>query len=121
MRKLTVDDIVDHRAYERERDEFRASVIAMKKRRRIALGDFLLLAVEHHGDRARVEHERQQVERRDDRKPPARRHQRRHDRAEALPCEQRDEQPAADRQQDHGSTRHTPSPLALRRANWLNT
>ena len=25
MRKLTVDDIVDHRAYERERDEFRAA------------------------------------------------------------------------------------------------
>ena len=27
MRKLTVDDIVDHRAYEKERDEFRAHII----------------------------------------------------------------------------------------------
>ena len=31
MRKLTVDDIVDMRAYERERHEFRSRVIAAKK------------------------------------------------------------------------------------------
>ena len=43
MRKLTVDDIVDHRAYERERDDFRAAIIAMKKRRRIALGEFITI------------------------------------------------------------------------------
>jgi hypothetical protein len=47
MRKLTVDDIVDHRAYERERDEFRAAVIATKKRRRIALGDFITIVFEN--------------------------------------------------------------------------
>ncbi len=47
MRKLTVDDIVDHRAYERERDEFRAAIIAMKKRRRIALGDHLTIVFEN--------------------------------------------------------------------------
>ena len=47
MRKLTVDDIVDHRAYERERDEFRARIIAMKKRRRIALGDLLTIVFEN--------------------------------------------------------------------------
>ena len=47
MRKLTVDDIVDHRAYERERDEFRAAVIAMKKRRRIALGDLVTIVFEN--------------------------------------------------------------------------
>src|SRR5262249_11183083 len=47
VRKLTVDDIVDHRAYERERDEFRAAVIAMKKRRRIALGDFVTIVFEN--------------------------------------------------------------------------
>ena len=47
MRKLTVDDIVDHRAYERERDEFRARIIAMKKRRRIALGDLLTITFEN--------------------------------------------------------------------------
>ena len=48
MRKLTVDDIVDHRAYERERDEFRAGIIAMKKRRRIALGDLVTDRVREH-------------------------------------------------------------------------
>ena len=38
MRKLTVDDIVDLRAYEREREEFRTHVIALKKRRRVSFG-----------------------------------------------------------------------------------
>ena len=47
MRKLTVDDIADHRAYEREREEFRARIIAMKKRRRIAIGDLLSLVFEN--------------------------------------------------------------------------
>jgi hypothetical protein len=47
MRKLTVGDIVDHRAYERERDDFRATVIALKKRRRIALGDFVTIVFEN--------------------------------------------------------------------------
>jgi hypothetical protein len=47
VRKLTVDDIVDHRAYERERDDFRAAIIAMKKRRRIALGEFVTIVFEN--------------------------------------------------------------------------
>ena len=47
MRKLTVDDIVDLRAYERERDEFRARVIAMKKQRRVALGDLVTIVFEN--------------------------------------------------------------------------
>jgi hypothetical protein len=47
VRKLTVDDIVDHRAYERERDAFRAAIIAMKKRRRIALGEFVTIVFEN--------------------------------------------------------------------------
>jgi hypothetical protein len=47
MRKLTVDDIVDHRAYEREREEFRAAIIAMKKRRRIALGNLITIVFEN--------------------------------------------------------------------------
>jgi hypothetical protein len=47
MKKLTVDDIVDHRAYERERDEFRAHIIAMKKHRRIALGDIVTIVFEN--------------------------------------------------------------------------
>ena len=47
MKKLTVDDIVDHRAYERERDEFRSRVIAMKRRRRVALGDLVSVVFEN--------------------------------------------------------------------------
>jgi hypothetical protein len=47
VRKLTVDDIVDHRAYERERDDFRAAIIAMKKRRRIALGELITIVFEN--------------------------------------------------------------------------
>jgi hypothetical protein len=47
MRKLTVDDIVDLRAYEREREEFRRHVIDMKKRRRIALGDLMTIVFEN--------------------------------------------------------------------------
>jgi hypothetical protein len=47
MRKLTVDDIVDHRAYERERTQFRARIIEMKRRRRIPLGDLLTIVFEN--------------------------------------------------------------------------
>ena len=47
MRKLTVDDIKDLREYERERPEFRARIIDMKKRRRIHLGDILTLTFEN--------------------------------------------------------------------------
>jgi hypothetical protein len=47
MRKLTVDDIVDHRAYERERHDFRAGIIAMKRRRRVQLGDILTIVFEN--------------------------------------------------------------------------
>ena len=47
MAKLTLDDISDLRAYERERDEFRREVIALKKRRRVALGDVVTLLFEN--------------------------------------------------------------------------
>ena len=47
MRKLTVDDIVDHRAYERERDTFRSHIIEVKKNRRIALGDLVTIVFEN--------------------------------------------------------------------------
>ena len=43
---LTLDDIADHRAYERERDEFRARVIATKKLRRISVGPVITLTFE---------------------------------------------------------------------------
>jgi hypothetical protein len=47
MRKLTHADIKDLREYERERDAFRDEVIAMKKRRRIALGDIMTVVFEN--------------------------------------------------------------------------
>lgn len=47
MAKLTIDDISDLRAYERERDEFRRHVIALKKRRRVHVGPFVTLVFEN--------------------------------------------------------------------------
>ena len=46
MQKLTLDDIKDLREYERERDEFRRHIVAMKKRRRVQLGDLLTITFE---------------------------------------------------------------------------
>lgn len=45
--ELTLDDIADVRAYERERIEFRSHVIALKKLRRIHVGDFQTLVFEN--------------------------------------------------------------------------
>ena len=45
--KLTLDDIADLRAYEREREEFRDHVIALKKRRRIGVGPIVTLLFEN--------------------------------------------------------------------------
>jgi hypothetical protein len=47
MSKLTLDDIDDLRAYERTRDEFRQDVIALKKRRRIAVGPIVTFLFEN--------------------------------------------------------------------------
>jgi hypothetical protein len=47
MTKLTLDDIADLRAYERERGAFRAEVIARKKRRRIGVGPVVTLLFEN--------------------------------------------------------------------------
>ncbi|HEX4979292.1 MAG TPA: DUF3501 family protein [Acidimicrobiales bacterium] len=46
-RKLNLDDIADLRAYERERAAFRESVIALKKRRRIAVGPIVTVMFEN--------------------------------------------------------------------------
>lgn len=46
-RKLSIDDILDLRAYERVRDESRAEVIKLKKLRRITLGPVLTLMFEN--------------------------------------------------------------------------
>ena len=47
MSKLTLADIADHREYERERATFREHVIALKKKRRIALGPIVTLVFEN--------------------------------------------------------------------------
>ena len=47
MRKLTVDDIADHRAYEKERDDFRAHIIDMKRRRRVQVGELVTIVFEN--------------------------------------------------------------------------
>lgn len=46
-RKLELSDIADLRAYERERDEFRSHVIALKKRRRVHVGPIVTLVFEN--------------------------------------------------------------------------
>lgn len=46
-RKLTLDDIADLRAYERERESFRERVIEMRRRRRVALGTLMSLSFEN--------------------------------------------------------------------------
>jgi hypothetical protein len=45
--KLTLTDIADQRAYERERAEFRTHVIALKKRRRVHVGPVVTLVFEN--------------------------------------------------------------------------
>jgi hypothetical protein len=47
VRKLTNADIKDLREYERERDAFRAEIIAMKKQRRIPIGDLMTIVFEN--------------------------------------------------------------------------
>jgi Protein of unknown function (DUF3501) len=47
VRKLTVDDIVDMRAYERERDELRREIIELKRVRRVTLGPIMTLVFEN--------------------------------------------------------------------------
>ena len=47
MTKLRLEDIADLRAYEREREAFRAHVIALKKRRRVHVGPVVTLVFEN--------------------------------------------------------------------------
>lgn len=46
-RELTLDDIMDLRAYERARDELRRQVITLKRRRRVAVGPVVTLLFEN--------------------------------------------------------------------------
>lgn len=62
-RKLTLDDIVDVRAYERERARLRERVLAIKQRRRVSVGTLVTVMFENSDtmrhqiqEMARVEH-----------------------------------------------------------------
>jgi hypothetical protein len=46
-RPLVLEDIEDLRSYERGREDYRRSVIALKKRRRVAVGPFVTLLFEN--------------------------------------------------------------------------
>ncbi|MFP3906917.1 MAG: DUF3501 family protein [Acidimicrobiales bacterium] len=46
-RKLTLADIADQRAYERERDEFRRQIVALKRTRRVSVGPVVTLLFEN--------------------------------------------------------------------------
>lgn len=59
-RKLTLADIADVRAYERERDALRAEVIAVKQRRRISLGTIVTITFEN---RVTMRHQVQEMAR----------------------------------------------------------
>ena len=47
MRPLTRDDIVDIAQYELERTEFRDRIIALKRDRRVAVGDIVTMVLEN--------------------------------------------------------------------------
>ena len=47
MKKLTLADIQDVRAYERGRDDFRRRIIEMKRSRRVGLGPIMTLVFEN--------------------------------------------------------------------------
>jgi hypothetical protein len=47
MTKLSIDDIADLRAYEREREAFRAHIIDLKSRRRVHVGPFVTFVFEN--------------------------------------------------------------------------
>ena len=61
-RRLVLDDIDDLRAYERERDRLRASVIEMKGRRRLSFGTILTLTFENRETMRYQIHEMARVE-----------------------------------------------------------
>jgi hypothetical protein len=47
IKGLTLDDVIPYADYERQRDEFRARIIALKQRRRISVGPLVTLVFEN--------------------------------------------------------------------------
>jgi len=62
-RRLTLDDISDLRAYERERDDRRARVIALKARRRVGVGPLVSVVFENRETVRHQVHEMVRAER----------------------------------------------------------
>jgi hypothetical protein len=62
-RKLTLADILDVRAYERQRAELREHVLAIKQRRRLALGTVVTVMFENRETMRHQIHEMARVER----------------------------------------------------------
>lgn len=48
MQKVTLDEIVGAERYEKTRDDFRRRIIALKKHRRLSVGDRITLVFENH-------------------------------------------------------------------------
>ncbi len=44
---ITADDLISHEAYEQQRESFRATIIALKQRRRISLGSVITMVFEN--------------------------------------------------------------------------
>ncbi|HSA84580.1 MAG TPA: DUF3501 family protein [Nitrospira sp.] len=47
MKVITVSDLISYEEYERQRESFRASIIALKQRRRISLGSLITMVFEN--------------------------------------------------------------------------
>lgn len=47
MKGMTLDDVISYADYERQREEFRSRIIALKQRRRISVGSLLTLVFEN--------------------------------------------------------------------------
>ncbi|MEY3164979.1 MAG: hypothetical protein RLZZ270_717, partial [Actinomycetota bacterium] len=56
-RKLTIDDILDLRAYERVREESRVAIIETKRKRRVSLGTIVTLMFENRATMLNQIHE----------------------------------------------------------------
>ena len=48
MKKVTLDEIMGPERYERIRDDFRRQIIALKKQRRVSVGDHVTFVFENH-------------------------------------------------------------------------
>lgn len=47
MKTITLEDVISYADYERQREEFRARIIALKERRRISIGPLITLVFEN--------------------------------------------------------------------------